>query len=168
MSIRTEALARRIESGANALADLAEGLSEAEWRTIIPDEGRTVGILVHHVAVSYPLEIGAARAIAAGQPIAGLTWDVVAHMNAQHAQENHAVDRSTAIQLLRQNGRQAANDVRAFTDDDLDSAAAVSLNSDAPLTTQFVIEDHALRHSYHHMAAIRAVLDRQNAGAIAP
>jgi hypothetical protein len=36
----------------------------------------------------------------------------------------------------------------------------VSLNSDAPLTCQFMLEDHAVRHSYHHLAKIRAALGR--------
>jgi hypothetical protein len=43
-------------------------------------------------------------------------------------------------------------------DEDLDQAAPVSLNSNAPLTCQFVLEDHAVRHSYHHLARIRAAL----------
>ena len=59
------------------------------------------------------------------------------------------------VALLRQNSRAAAAAVRAFTDEQLDRAAAVSLNGDAPLTTQFFIEDHALRHSWHHLAKIR-------------
>ena len=37
------------------------------------------------------------------------------------------------------------------------SAAPVSLNS-APLTCQFFLEDHAVRHSYHHLARIKAAL----------
>jgi hypothetical protein len=48
--------------------------------------------------------------------------------------------------------------VRAFTDEQLDRAAPVSLNADTPLTAQFLIEDHALRHSWHHLAKIKAVL----------
>jgi hypothetical protein len=35
----------------------------------------------------------------------------------------------------------------------------VSLNADAPLTCQFFLEDHAVRHSYHHCARIRAALE---------
>ena len=48
----------------------------------------------------------------------------------------------------------------AFSDGQLDQAARVSLNSDAPLTCQFMLEDHAVRHSYHHLARIRAALGR--------
>jgi len=48
----------------------------------------------------------------------------------------------------------------AFSDGQLDQAARVSLNSAAPLTCQFMLEDHAVRHSYHHLARIRAALGR--------
>ena len=34
----------------------------------------------------------------------------------------------------------------------------VSLYEDAPLTCQFVLEDHAVRHSYHHLMLIRKAL----------
>ena len=49
--------------------------------------------------------------------------------------------------------------VRAFSDDELDQAAPLSLDDDAPVTAQFVIEDHALRHSWHHLALIRAAVN---------
>jgi len=34
----------------------------------------------------------------------------------------------------------------------------VSLYANAILTCQFVLEDHAVRHSYHHLGRIRAAL----------
>jgi len=40
-------------------------------------------------------------------------------------------------------------------------AAPVSLYSDAPLTCQFVLEDHAVRHSYHHLARIQKTLQEK-------
>jgi hypothetical protein len=160
MSKRANALAERIEQGMEALAAFAEDLSDAEWQTVIPNEGRTVGVLVHHVASVYPLEVDLARGLASGKPITGVTWDAVAQMNAQHAQEHTAVDKQETLELLRQNSKMAADVVRKFTDEELDRAAMVSLNADAPLTAQFFIEDHALRHSFHHLANIQAVLKR--------
>ena len=47
---RARALADRIEQGASALASFAEGLSDAEWNTMVPGDGRPVGVMVHHVA----------------------------------------------------------------------------------------------------------------------
>jgi hypothetical protein len=46
-----------------------------------------------------------------------------------------------------------------MTDAELDSAAPASLYFDAPVTAQFMLEDHAVRHSYHHLARIRAALN---------
>ena len=158
MSKRADLLAARIEEGSRALATLAESLTNEEWQTLVPGEERTVGVLVHHVASVYPLELDLARMIAEGQPIAGVNWDNVAHMNAQHAHDHADAGKQETLALLRHNSKLAANRVREFTDAQLDTAATVSLDADAPLTAQFIIEDHALRHSFHHMAAIRAVL----------
>jgi len=160
MSTRAQALAERIEQGANNLAALAEGLSDAEWKTVIPKDGRTVGILIHHVANMYPVEIDLARTLASQKPVAGVTWDIVAQINAKHAHEHAAVSKQEALSLLRQNSKAAADAVRTLTDEELDNAAPLSLSSDAPMTAQFMIEDHALRHSFHHLAKIRAVLNR--------
>ncbi len=160
MSTRSEALASRLEAGAAALAAFAATLSEAEWQTRVPHDGRKVGVVVHHVASVYPIEIQLAQALAAGQPIAGVTWDVVHTMNAGHAKEQDGVTREAALALLASNSAAAAAAIRALGDADLDRAAPVSLNSDAPLTCQFMLEDHAVRHSYHHLAGIRAALGR--------
>ena len=64
------------------------------------------------------------------------------------------------IDLLRANSLAAAAAIRALTDEQLAQAAPVSLYSDAPLTCQFVLEDHAVRHSYHHLAGIRRAVRR--------
>ena len=155
MSQRSNALAERLEQGARALAAFAGGLTEAEWRTPVPTDGRKAGVIVHHVATMYPLEIQLAQLLAAGKPVAGVTWEAVHEINALHARDHDGVTRQEALELLRRNSTAAALAIRALSDEELDRAAAVSLNSDAPLTCQFLLEDHAVRHSYHHLAAIR-------------
>lgn len=158
MGSRASALADRIEQGAAALAAFVEGLSDAQWRMVVPPDGRTVGVVVHHVASVYPLEVDLAQTLASGRPIQGVTWDAVAKMNAQHARDNAGVTKAAALALLRQNSKAAADAVRALTDEQLDRASPVSLNADAPLTAQFFIEDHALRHSFHHLGKIKAAV----------
>ena len=163
MGRRAESLADRIEEGAAGLAAFAEGLSEVEWHTPMSGGGsdrRSVGVIVHHVASVYPIEIDLARTIAGGKAVSDVTWEVVAEMNAKHASDQAKVTKAAALELLRRNSRQAAAAVRAFTDDELDRAAPFSLSSAAPVTAQFVVEDHALRHSWHHLARIRKALGR--------
>jgi hypothetical protein len=158
MNKRSEALAKRLEAGAAALADLAKSLTPAQWQMPLPKDGRKIGVVVHHVATMYPLEIQVAGVIASGQPVTGVTWDAIHKINADHAATNHAITKEAALELLRKNSAEAAAAIRALTDEQLDRATTVSLNSDAPLTCQFFLEDHAVRHSYHHLAGIRAAL----------
>lgn len=152
-------LADRILIGAVALEDYAETLSDTDWQRKVDGDGRTIGVVVHHVASSYPVEIDLALLLASGQPITEVTMEVVDQMNAKHAEENATVEKKETLELLRHNSRAAADSVRVFTDVELEKAAPVSLNANAPLTTQFFIEDHALRHSFHHLAKIRATLN---------
>jgi hypothetical protein len=158
MSRRTDALARRLEQGARELATLASSLTPGQWQTRVPRDGRTIGVMVHHVASMYPLEMQLAQRLAAGEPIAGVSWDDIHAVNAKHAQEFADVTKPAALALLQQNSTAAAEAIRSLTDEQLDLAAPVSLNSDAPLTCQFFLEDHPVRHSYHHLARIRAAL----------
>ena len=161
MGRRSDLLADRIEEGAAGLAAFAEGLSDAQWRMpISATDRRTVGIIVHHVASVYPIEVDLARAIASGKAVTDVTWDVVADLNARHAGDQATVTNAAALDLLRQNSKQAAAAVRGFTDEELDRAAPFSLAFGAPVTAQFVLEDHALRHSWHHLAKIRKALGR--------
>lgn len=158
-SSRANALAERLEQGARALAEFAGGLTEAQWQTRVPGDGRTIGIVVDHVASVYPIEIQLAQRLAAGQPVTGVTMDDVHAMNAAHARENQAVTKEAAVEHLRRSSAVAAAAIRALSDTELDRAAEASLYSNAPITCQFMLEDHAVRHSYHHLARIRKTLD---------
>ena len=161
MSRRAELLASRIEQGAAGLAAFVEGLSESEWSTpVSPSDRRPVGVIVHHVASVYPIEVDLARAIAGGKAVTDVTWEVVAELNAQHGQKHAGITKTSALELLHRNSSEAAAAVRTFTDEELDRAAPFSLSFGAPVTAQFVIEDHALRHSWHHLARIRKALGR--------
>jgi len=114
---RAHVLAARLEDGARALAEFANGLTDAEWQTRIPKDGRKVGVVVHHVASVYP-EIQLAQTLAGGQPVTGVTWDAVHAMNAGHSKENDAVTKEAALDLLRSNSAAAAAAIRALSDDD--------------------------------------------------
>jgi|SRR5436190_8250533 len=159
-SERAGALADRLEKGAQMLAEFAASLTPAEWTTKVPHDGRKVGVMVHHVGNMYPIEIKFALMVAGGTPIAGVTMADIDSINAGHAVEFDKVTKEDALDFLRINSQAAAWAIRALTDEELDRAVTISLYGDAPLTCQFFIEDHALRHSYHHFARIRKALNR--------
>jgi hypothetical protein len=161
ISERAVALADRLEQGARALAAFAETLSDAEWRTpVSASDRRTIGVIVHHVAWIYPIEVQLAQALAAGKPVTDVTWEAVAEINAGHAKENEGVTKPVALHLLARNSAAAADAIRSLSDAELAQARPVSLYGNAPLTCQFFLEDHAVRHSYHHLARIRRALGR--------
>ena len=161
MSKRSYELARRLELGALALEAFASSLTEFEWQSRVPGDGRKIGVVVHHVASVYPIEIQLAQTLAKGDAIEGVTPEVVNKMNAEHAKKFDGVSKEETIELLKQNSTDAAATIRLFTDAELDQAAPVSLYANAMLTCQFILEDHAVRHSFHHLGRIRAALQER-------
>ena len=159
MSERANELADRIEKGAQALAAFVEGLSDSDWNYVVPKEERSVGNLVHHVANMYQVEVDLALQLAEGKPITGVTMEVVDGINAEHAKEHANPAKQDTLAFLREQSAAAAERVRKFSDANLDSVASISLNADAPLTAQFFIEDHALRHSFLHLENIKDALN---------
>lgn len=146
---RANALADRLEKGAAALASLASTLNDSEWQARLPKDGRKVGVVVHHVASVYPIEISLAQTLAGSKPVEGVTWPGIHEMNVGHAKEFDGVTKEAAIDLLRRNSAAAAAAIRGMSHAELDAAASASLYEDAPITCQFMLEDHAVRHSYH-------------------
>jgi DinB family protein len=156
MSQRSNALAARLELGANVLAKFAKSLTDVEWRIRVPKDGRTIGVIIHHVAKIYPIQIQWAQVVANGDAVEGITSDTVDEMNAEHANHFAGVTKDETLALLERNSAVAAAAIRALDDSDLDQAARVSLYGNTPLTCQFLLEDHAVRQSYHHLAILRA------------
>jgi hypothetical protein len=156
---RSARLADRLETHARALIEFAQNLSPAQWQQAALDgDRRPVGVIVHHVASVYPIEIQLAQAVAAGTPMTDVTWPVIHTMNANHFIEAGAVTREAAIQLLKKNSTDAAEAIRALSEEQLDRAVPMSLYGNAVLTCQFFLEDHAIRHSMHHLARLRAIV----------
>jgi hypothetical protein len=157
MGTRAETLAARVEQGTQALATFAEGLADDAWQTSC-DDGRSVGVLVHHVASQLIGETEVMQQMATGKAFTGVSWSMVDEGNADHAHEHAACTQREAAELLRRNGALAAESIRALRDEQLDLATPNSLHANAPVTTQFWIENHPLAHAYRHLASIRAAL----------
>jgi len=128
--------------------------SRAPWQTVCADDGRTVGVLAHHVASALIPETEIVKQLAAGTALTGVTWAMVDQGNAEHASRSQG----EAAELLRRNSAIAAAAIRGLRDDQLDLAAPNSLHAGAPVTTQFWIENHPLAHAHRHLASMQAAL----------
>lgn len=158
LNSRATALADRLLLGASNLSNLVKGLSESEWHSPVVGDGRSIGVVVHHVASVYPIEVELAQMLAKGNAITEVTKEAIDTMNAAHASEASKANKQETLNLLKTNSENAANAIRKFTGEELDNSATISLYYDAPLTAQFFIEDHALRHSFHHLGKIKVSL----------
>ncbi len=140
------------------LTEVAKSLSDEQWQSRVPHDNRKIGVVVHHVGTMYPIEITLAQKLAKGEAVEGVTWAAVHEMNAEHARNFDRVTKKEALDLLRENSTAAAAAVRALSDAELDTAAGLSLNSDGPRSCQFMLEDHAVGHAWHHLRKIRGAL----------
>lgn len=162
MGSRVDALADRVEQGAREFATFVASLSDRELQVVTPRDGRTVGVVAHHVAIAYPIEIELVRRLVSGEGITDVTLEQVAEFNAQHAKDHADTATTVTLELLRANSLAAAQYIRTLSDEQLDRASRISLNGDAPLTVQYFIEQHAIGHSYHHRASMRAGIAAAN------
>ena len=116
-------------------------------------------MVVHHVATHVPPgDRSWPRCWQRASPWKASRGTPSHELNAKHARENDAVTKDATLALLKQNSAAAATAIRHLRDEELDQAAALSLNAAAPLTCQFMLEDHAVRHSWHHLARIKQAL----------
>lgn len=159
---RAQLLADNLLRGTKLLANFASNLTEEEWHSPVDVNGdsRTYGLVIHHVASVYPVEIQLARVIASGNPILDVTVAGINEMNAQHANEFALVEKDETLRLLKNNSEEAAKSIREFSNEQLQNCQPISLYGNAPLTTQFFIEDHAVRHSFHHLSKLKEALSR--------
>jgi hypothetical protein len=86
------------------LLAFVERCGAEHWQAICPDEGRSVGVLLHHVALGYAVETDLIRAVASGQPLPAIwsDWAEVDRFNAAHAERHHDCTKQETVALLQQ------------------------------------------------------------------
>src|SRR5215212_11947043 len=126
MSERAAALADAFESANNQVIAAVEGCTPDQWGRTCQDEGWSVGVAAHHVAVNHPIIAGLVQLVANGQPLPAITMEMIDAGNAQHAQEYANVSRDETLELLRRDGAAAASMVRGLTDEQLDRTAPMA------------------------------------------
>jgi DinB family protein len=153
MGARAEQLATKFEQSCRDLNTLVEGLSEADWKKSTTAEKWPVAVVAHHVAGSHAGISGLVERIAKGQPLPGLTMDMIHAGNAKHAQEFANVSKAETLALLKDNGAKAAATVRGLSDAELDRSADLF---GKPMTTAQAIEGIMINHVHEHLGSIKA------------
>jgi uncharacterized damage-inducible protein DinB len=155
MSERARSLAQNLEQANKELIATIEGLSDAQWHAKTPGDGRSVGVVAHHVASSHKTVAGLAGAIAHGQPVPTITMEMINEGNAAHASQHANCTKAETLALLRQNGAAAVATVRGFSDAELDRTVAFPMGT---LTVAQVVERVLTGHAQDHHGTIRRAL----------
>jgi hypothetical protein len=93
MSATSQQLAEQYARTNWDLIQAVASLSEHHWQDACAEEGGTVGVTAHHLAVTVPLILAGARGIMAGQALPANTVELTNQANAQHAREHAACTR---------------------------------------------------------------------------
>jgi hypothetical protein len=155
MSERARTLAQQLEQANHELIKTIEGLSDAQWHAKTPGDGRSVGVVAHHVATSHKSVAGLASAIAHGQTVPNITMDMIHQGNAAHAAQHANCTKAETLALLRQNGGAAVATVRGFSDAELDRTVNFPMGT---MTVAQVVERVLTGHAEDHHGTIRRAL----------
>ena len=158
---RAAHLAAQYEAAGEKFVRLVESLSDEQWRRVgrngperinDEDEGRTVGVIAHHVALSGSLIMGRIQATLEGRPPPQID---IRGMNATHAAEHGDITREEVAVLLRRSGAEIAKAVRAIPDDQLDTALETPFGL---MSVKERLERVLVGHVKGHQASIEAAV----------
>lgn len=154
MATRAEDLASQLDAATQEAIETVQNCSDERWHTPVPNDGRSVGVLCHHMATG-DLPIGQlVEAIAYGRPMPPITAEVINQGNARHAQQFANVGKADTVALLQQNGSSASAVVRALSDEQLDRSADFLGQQ---WTAERAIRDILIGHVTGHLQDVRAV-----------
>lgn len=161
MSSDAEQLAARFETAQEEFERLLESLTDAQWHTVganhptrinEEDEGREVGVIAHHVAVSGPFIMARVQAVLEGHPLPPAN---IQDLNAKHAAEHAGVTRDQVVEELRRNRAQIAAQVRAISDEGLDLTVDTPAG---PMSVRQRLERVLIGHLGMHRGSIEAAI----------
>jgi hypothetical protein len=155
MSERARTLAHQLEQANQSLIATIDGLTDAQWRTHTPGDGRTVGVVAHHVATSHKSVAGLVGAIAHGKTVPNITMEMIHEGNAAHAKQNAHATKAETLALLRQNGAAAVAAVGGLSDAELDRTASLPMGT---FSAAKVVEMILIGHANDHHGTIRRAI----------
>jgi hypothetical protein len=158
MSARAAALADEFEDVNTTLIELVETLSPEQWTAHSRPENCTVAALAYHVANAHVFLVKMAQTIADGEPLPPFDRAALDKRNAENARQNAAGDRATAVQLLRRNGADAAAQVRAMSDEQLDRSQSLASLAGAEFSAESLIQNALIGHPRDHTHSIRTAI----------
>jgi uncharacterized damage-inducible protein DinB len=154
---RAGQLADQFEAVNDEVIDAVTGCGDAQWRQACAGDGRSVGVVAHHIAAVHRDFAGLVAALATGETRSpSSSMEDVHRSNAQHARDHAAVGQAETLDALRTNGPAIAQLLRGLRDEQLDRPAGVFGGHE--LSVSQVVEWVVIGHAREHLVSIRATL----------
>lgn len=160
MGSHVDELADQFEAVHHEVVAFCETLSDDDWAMLVPNEQRTAGVLMQHIALGYTAEAALIRAIISGQPLPAIYNDraVLDRVNAENAIELLPGTKDEALVSLDRHARRTTRFLRGLSDDDLAKSQPIGLFGEAEWTVEALITRIILGHPRSHMESIRQAL----------
>lgn len=154
-------LLAQIDAATAATRTAIENCTEAQWTTQVEEEGRTAGVVLHHIAYAIPFVVQWAVGVARGEGAPAVTYDDVHALNHQHAAAQAGVDPAATLALLASNAVAAREALGQLTDADLQTSVPFALIGGNPVTTQQMVQWFLVNHAHNHLASINGALETE-------
>lgn len=151
-------LLAQVAEAAAATAAVIEKCDEAQWLTLVPEEERNAGVVLHHIAFAMPLVAQWAIDLAGGQGAPDVSFDAVHALNAQHAADQAQVEPAATLALLKTNAAAVQTQLGQLADADLQVSAPFPLLDGQPITAQQMVQGLLINHAHNHLAAIHQAI----------
>lgn len=158
---RSARLADQFETTHDRFTRLVESLSDDQWRSIgknhpkrmnDEDEGRSVGVIAHHVAISSDWIMGRLQLMLEDRPLPPVDFHQI---NAKHAEEHSQPTRDEVLGILRESGPRLVAAVRLIPDDQLDQSRQTAVG---PMSIAQRLEMVLIGHIQAHQGSIEAAI----------
>jgi hypothetical protein len=131
--------------------------SDEQWRQPTAEDGRTVGVVAHHVGEVNGAFAKIVETLAVGGTYTPkVSMEEVHESNAKHARNNAAAGKAETLDLLRANGDEILRVLASIDDTVLDRTAGIFGGNE--LTVNQVLEWVVIGHTAEHLGTIRSTL----------
>jgi hypothetical protein len=151
-------LARDFDELVAEIISFAESCSAEEWRTLCPEEERTVGVVFDHIADGYVAVDRWITSHIAGRPVL-TTPDAIHEANAIHARTVADRPQAETIAHLRESALRTSDLFACLTEEQLHIAQPFGPAGGLPVETTRLVA-LASRHGSSHFESIRSALGR--------
>jgi hypothetical protein len=158
MGERAQALADRFEAAHNDLVSTIESIPDDKWQLTCQNDERPVGVVAHHVGVSYTSTFEAVRMAGTGQPVPPMSLDMLNAMNAEHAVENASCTKEDALAVIVKNGNHVRDEMANLDDALLDRDVHFPLFGPEPVTVERMLDMLVIGHIGMHLPNIKATV----------